>query len=199
MNFLAHLFLADPDPGGLIGSILPDLVRGAMHTDLDPDISAAADLHRRIDRFTDAHPLVARSKQRLFDQHGRYTGILIDIHYDHCLASDFSRLAGRSLPDFTRRVYDVFSEHADRMPESMRLPVAHMIEHDWLGSYAKMNGVELALRGLSARLSDRFGRDIELTPAVADLRRLADPLRRDFDAFFPELCRHVAMCRAEGL
>ncbi len=187
MNFLAHLFLADRDPGGLIGALLPDLVRGRAGAGLDGDIAAGVALHRWVDRFTDMHPAVAASKRRLGEAHRRYAGIIVDIHYDHCLASDFERYADETLDGFVSGMYGELAAHAGRMPESMRAVVEWMIEQDWLRAYATLEGVAVILGQLSGRLSERFGRAVDLTSAVGELRREAGVLRGDFEGFFPAL------------
>jgi acyl carrier protein phosphodiesterase len=206
LNFLAHLHLCDATPGStpeaLIGSIMPDLVRGKLPSTLPAAVLAAAHQHRKIDAFTDTHPIVARSKQRLFaipGSHARYTGILIDIFYDHFLASDWPRWSDEPRPAFIARVHDAFRLRAHLMPDAMRYPIDRMIEQDWLASYATMDGIELALTRLSARLTQRFEREVHLETAIPDLRAHESALRDDFNTFFPALKRYASLHSAGPL
>lgn len=78
MNYLAHLYLVDDDPESLVGSLMGDFVKGGVNPARPPTIRHAILQHRRIDSFTDAHPLVKRSKQCIHPEFRRYAGILVD-------------------------------------------------------------------------------------------------------------------------
>lgn len=195
MNFLAHLYLSEPDPRALIGNILPDLVRvpgrGRVPAGLDPVVLEGVQNHRRVDAFTDTHPLFARSRARLSPRHGRFSGILVDMLYDHFLARDWPRHHPQPLPQFSRHVHDVLDRHRHAMPPAMSEIVDVMARQDWLCSYATTRGLEVALRRMSRRFSQRFGREIRLETVIDDLPALDDALYEDFTAFFPELVRYV--------
>jgi acyl carrier protein phosphodiesterase len=190
MNFLAHLYLADDCPEALIGSIMPDLARraGAAGTAALPAATRRAiDQHRAVDAFTDSHAVVHRSKARIRARHGIYSGILIDVFYDHILAGAWERYATESLPVFIGRVHEAFRSHAHLMPEAMRYPVDRLIAQDWLSSYATAEGMTLALTRLSQRLAQRFEREVHLEAAVVDMVAQGRELAGDFHEFFPEL------------
>lgn len=70
VNFLAHLYLAEPTPASWIGNLLPDLTTGPTDPDLHPDVIAGAANHRRVDAYTDTHPVFARTRARFRDKHG---------------------------------------------------------------------------------------------------------------------------------
>jgi acyl carrier protein phosphodiesterase len=199
LNFLAHLYLCDGAPQSLIGSIMPDLIRGKLPPELPPPVLAAAHQHRKIDAFTDTHPIVARSKHRFAATQGRYSGILVDVFYDHFLASDWPRWSTEPLDAFIQRVHAAFRTHQHLMPDTMRYPINRMIEQDWLASYATIEGIELALTRLSARLSQRFEREVHLETAIPDLRHHDAALRDDFNAFFPHLKRYASLHSAGPL
>ena len=75
MNYLAHLFLAGNRPESVIGSLMGDFVKGRVDPTRPPALRHAILQHRRIDSFTDAHPLVKQSKQRINPEFRRYAGI----------------------------------------------------------------------------------------------------------------------------
>lgn len=191
MNFLAHLFLSKRTPAWLVGSIMPDIVRGGAPRRTSGEVRRGVQRHWRIDAFTDTHPTAGRSRHRLRKHHGRFAGLLVDILYDHFLATDFERYSPQSLDDFTDEVYGMLAGHGELVPPAMREAVGLMIEHDWLRAYGTMGGVDTALHSMSRRLTTRFKRPVDLTTAMEDLAEQDADLRADFHAFFPELIAHV--------
>lgn len=100
MNYLANLLLSDESTSILVGNFIGDLVRGNQFSTLDPAIQRGILLHRAIDRFTDTHPVVRRSKQRAQTVTGRYASVVIDVFYDHFLARDWAFHHAMSLPEY---------------------------------------------------------------------------------------------------
>ncbi|HEY3430492.1 MAG TPA: DUF479 domain-containing protein, partial [Cyclobacteriaceae bacterium] len=66
MNFLAHLYLSGTHQKVMVGNFIGDFVKGrnALET-FEPEIVKGIELHRGIDEFTDSHPIVTESKNRL--------------------------------------------------------------------------------------------------------------------------------------
>ncbi|WP_256809478.1 ACP phosphodiesterase [Pseudomonas siliginis] len=182
MNYLAHLHLGGQRPGQLLGSLYGDFVKGRLQGQFDPEVEAAIALHRRIDVFTDRHPLVDTALGRFSETRRRYAGIVLDVFFDHCLARDWTLYADRPLEQFTADVYQVLSRER-QLPERLAKIAPHMVANDWLGSYREFEVLEQVLRGISRRLT----RPEELAGAMAELRRLYEPLSEDFSLFYPQL------------
>ena len=182
MNYLAHLHLGGQRPGQLLGSLYGDFVKGRLQGQFDPEVEAAIALHRRIDVFTDRHPLVDIALGRFTETRRRYAGIVLDVFFDHCLARDWRLYADQSLEQFTADVYRVLSRER-QLPERLAKIAPHMVANDWLGSYREFAVLEQVLRGISRRLT----RPEELAGAMAELRRLYEPLSEDFSLFYPQL------------
>ena len=187
MTFLAHLYLADDTTYARIGALLPDLVRGPLPDDLHPDIMASVQLHRRIDVLTDTHPIVACSLSRLTRLQRRYHGIIIDMFYDHILARDWSRYHSQNLRLFIDQVYSDLHRNELLMPKAMRPSIQRMLLNDWLGSYSTIQGMIDILEMMSTHMTQRLGRDIQMTSAIDDLVEPDQLLTADFKAFFPAL------------
>ena len=100
MNYLAHLHLGGQRPEELLGSLYGDFVKGRLQGQYSPAIESAIQLHRSIDVFTDAHPLVDQSLSRFTQTRRRYAGIVLDVFFDHCLARDWARYADQPLERF---------------------------------------------------------------------------------------------------
>ena len=182
MNSLAHLHLGGAGPSQLLGSLYGDFVKGRLDGRFGVEIETAIRLHRRIDAFTDRHPLVERARARFPVERRRTSGILLDLFFDHCLARDWDDYGDEPLAAFTGRVYRVLAAQAE-LPERLAHIAPRMAAQDWLGSYRNFAVLEQVLWGMSRRLS----RAHLLDGALAELERLYEPLSEDFRAFYPQL------------
>ena len=189
MNFLAHAYLSPPEPGVLVGNMVADFVKGRVRHTLPADLQQGIRLHRRIDAFTDLHPLVLRCVELLANRWGRYATILVDIFFDHCLAADNGPATRHSrCPEFVQRGLPSPAGLPALLPARRRLAVHAMTADDWLNSYASST----ALRWPSPRLSRRLRHDIELAPAVDDFAARRGDFDAAFAAFFPQLIAHAS-------
>nr|BFD40120.1 ACP phosphodiesterase [Pseudomonas sp. FFPRI_1] len=159
-----------------------DFVKGRLQGQFAPEVEAAIQLHRRIDTYTDSHPLVSAALSRFSLTRRRYAGIVIDVFFDHCLARDWAQYADRPLQQFTADVYRVLAAEP-QLPGRLAQIAPYMAADDWLGSYRDFEVLEQVLRGIARRLS----RPEELTAAMIELERLYQPLSEDFRAFYPQL------------
>ena len=92
MNYLAHLYLAGPEPEARLGALLGDFVFGqAALADWGALERREIVIHRRVDRYTDEHPQVVAARRLFAHGRQRYAGIALDVYYDHCLARDWAR------------------------------------------------------------------------------------------------------------
>jgi acyl carrier protein phosphodiesterase len=182
VNYLAHLHLGGPAPAQLLGSLYGDFVKGSLRGQFPLEIERAIRLHRRIDVFTDSHPLVQQAKARFPLERRRYAGILLDVFFDHCLALNWPQFAEQPLPDFTRRVYQVLADEP-QLPERLARIAPYMAAQDWLGSYREFAVLERVVFGLQRRLSRPQGLD----GSMAELQALYQPLSDDFLQFYPQL------------
>ena len=190
MNYLAHLHLGGDQPAQLLGSLYGDFVKGWLSGQWPPEIEAAIGLHRRIDAFTDSHPLLAASRARFPLTRRRYAGILLDVFFDHCLARHWQDYAAEPLAQFSGRVYQVLLQEP-QLPERLARIAPRMAEQDWLGSYRDFAVLQQVLVGMQRRLSRPQGLD----GALEELERLYDPLLADFREFYPQLQAFAAARR----
>jgi acyl carrier protein phosphodiesterase len=191
MNYLAHALLSHATPELLIGGILGDFVKGTVTDQYPPEVRAGILLHRAIDRYTDAHPLVHASRARISPDRRRFAAVLVDVFYDHFLARHWSRYSEQPLAEFTRQVYSTLTPHAAGFPERLQRILPHMATNDWLASYARPEAIDAALHGIARRLA-RFPRAAVLRDGVQELTQNRAALENDFLAFFPELRRYAA-------
>jgi acyl carrier protein phosphodiesterase len=185
MNYLAHLLLADSSAESLIGNLAGDFVKGRINDELPPGIAEGIRHHRRVDAFTDSHPSVAAFRRILIPQHGHYSRVIADVFFDHFLAIDFTRYSSEDLESFLTRVYATIDPHIDELPGNLRAVYPRMRDEEWLPSYRSIDGIGMALFGISRRLSRRP----ELATATHFLidPRTRPELERLFHEFFPDV------------
>ena len=183
MNYLAHLYLSDSDADSRVGSLMGDFVKGRVGDDFKPSVREGILLHRKVDSFTDAHPFIRQSKARISPGFRRYAGILVDIFYDHFLATRWHQWSDVSLDEFAGEIYGMLRERQDTFPESMQRSMRYMVSRRLLQSYREIGGVHDALRGIETRLK----RPSRLGESVRELEQNYTALRSDFEQFFPLL------------
>jgi acyl carrier protein phosphodiesterase len=185
MNYLAHLFLSEPTEDAWLGSLMGDFVKGPLDGRYGIKVTRAIALHRRIDTFTDAHPLVLRSKARVSADRRRYAGIMIDMFYDHFLARHWQDYHHEPLDTFTARFYELLLRNHPLLPARLQHVAPFMAQHDWLGSYAELDNVRIALD----RMGKRLKRENHLLGSADELLDNYDALETDFRDFLPEVSR----------
>ncbi|NHZ93007.1 DUF479 domain-containing protein [Massilia sp. CCM 8733] len=194
MNYLAHIYLARYSDEAMLGALLGDFVKPSADGQFSAVTQAEILIHRKVDTFTDSHPVVLAAKS-LFDGPGRrYSGILLDVFYDHVLAQQWARYSEVPLADFIAGFYGTLRRQAAVLPPKLAELAPHMIEQDWLGSYQSYAGVDRAVRRISTRLSKNG--DL-MRAALDDLERHAAAIAGGFDVFFPELFTFVESQRHE--
>ena len=187
MNWLAHVFLSEPSPQFRIGNLLPDLVGPAALAGLSAEFLRGVHQHRRIDAFTDAHPIVRRSIARVGPEFRRFGGIFVDIFYDHFLSREWPAFSRTSLPAFTREIYDSFETHRHHIPTEAHVPLQRMKTENWLCAYGDLHGVATTL----GRIGLRLRRPMPLAVGAAILEADYAGFHADFTEFFPELMSHT--------
>ena len=190
MNFLAHIYLSGDDDDIKIGNFVGDFVKGrlnkltnAQYTEM---VIKGMALHREIDFFTDNHPVVRQSIDRLQPKYHKFSGIVVDMFYDHILAKNFNQYSEISLEKYAQNFYNLLAERKAEIPEPMERMVKSMVSRNWFVGYNTCEGIEWALTGISKRLSFVSG----IENATEELRKDYDLYEMEFQAFFPEIIRH---------
>lgn len=183
MNFLAHLFLSGSDPMVRIGNFIGDHVKGRMHQNYAPGIQKGILLHRKIDRFTDVHPLVKQSAARLSAKYGRYSGIVMDVFYDFFLANNWSLYTDEPLHQYVSGVHRLLMVNYFKLPAEVKRILPFMVKSRRLESYATYQGIERSLSIMSnySSLPD------QTQWAMVQLRHHHDLFNEEFLLFFDEL------------
>jgi acyl carrier protein phosphodiesterase len=191
MNWLAHILLSETNVENRLGNLLGDLVKGKDLDGLNCNLRRGVDRHYAIDKFTDRHPIVKISKQRIDREYSKFAGILIDVFYDHLLAKNWALYSDTKLAEFTAEIYASFQDYPGTIPIFAKEIIGYMIDGDWLTSYQHLSGVENALDRLDYRIRARMGDRIKLVAAMPILERESIDIEADFKSFFPALQQHI--------
>lgn len=187
MNYLAHFYLSGGSEGAVIGNFIADFVKGKKYLDYPSDISKGILQHREIDRYTDSHPLVQETKNRLYPAYRKYAAVVADIYYDHILAANWQEHSGTELKNYAENIYGILTKNYAQLPASAQYTLKYMVQHNWLLSYATFQGIERTLYGLSRRTS--FPSNIE--KSGVELKRDYALIKQEFDSFLPDIQQHL--------
>ncbi len=151
MNFLSHAFLAGENPALIIGGVAGDWIKGHLPGALPADLAQGATLHRAIDTYSESSAGFRRSRTRVSAGRRRYAGVLVDMFYDHLMARHWESLHHQPLNEYCERVYGLIRERLHELPADSHLAMDYMAREDWLGSYARIEGIAAVLVRMSRR------------------------------------------------
>lgn len=188
MNYLAHAFLSEKNNDeSIIGNLLGDFVKGNPEQHYSGDILKWIKIHRKIDYFTDVHSMFRSSKRLISHNRRRFSGIIIDICFDHFLANNWRQFSDEDLPVFVQRVYSILESNKLMLPERLKTILPRLITEDWFTSYKSLDGVGSVLN----RISKRLKRENTLAGSVEEIIENYEQLEANFFRFFPELIGFV--------
>lgn len=184
MNFLAHAYLSFNDPPILAGNLFSDFVKGKKKFDYPLSVQKGIQLHRRIDEFTDDH-LTTRELKLIFKpSYGLYASPLMDVVYDHFLATDHTIFpTADALYDFSQKVYVGLDQNEHLFPEKFARMYPYMKSQNWLFHYRSLEGLRSSLGGLMRRAKYIT----EIDTAYVLFTENYQKLKAGFGEFFPQL------------
>lgn len=186
MNHLAHLFLSQSDINLMIGNFIADHVKGKQINSFSKEIVRGIKMHREIDAFTDHHPTVKQSKERLYPKYHKYSSVIVDMFYDHILARNWDTYSPISLKSFASSSYQILNAQSELFPEHSKRFLHYMSKYDWLTDYVTLEGISKALNGLAQRANF----DSKMDQSPIDLKRDYKEYEAEFKVFFPLLFEH---------
>jgi acyl carrier protein phosphodiesterase len=186
MNFLAHIYLSGDNDLLKIGNFMADGIRGNDYLNFPEEIKKGILLHRHIDTFTDAHPIYRKSKHRLHEKYGHYSGVIMDILYDHFLAKNWANYSDEKLEHFAEKFYQSLQKNHSLLTEKTKGMLPYMIARNWLVSYATIAGIEMILFQMDYRTKHRA----HMQEAVKELQDFYLDFETEFTTFFEELRHH---------
>jgi acyl carrier protein phosphodiesterase len=194
VNLLAHAYLSGTREEVLVGNLVGDFYKG--HGFLKHDnylFKEGILLHRFIDDFTDKHPRTHFCKKLLWNKYRHYSGVLVDIFYDHFLAKNWKDYSSITLNEFTQKTYAILSKHSVLIPEKAAYMIDHMTTNNWFESYQSMEGIQKTLHGMSRRTKYVSGMEL----ASQDLYLMHDEFEKQFKSFFPDIAAECHKIRSK--
>lgn len=177
-----------------LGGMLGDFARGPVARDWPADIAQGIALHRAIDSFTDQHAAVLDAKA-LFDKpFRRYSGILLDVWFDHLLARRFEQFAAQPLDTFSRDLNALLATHAADLPPALQRFAIYMQRHGLPAAYADRGTLAAVLAGIGSRLRHAN----PLADGLAAIGAHEFALDEAFAGFFPDLVQFAHEWRAKA-
>lgn len=194
MNYLAHIYLSGDDTLVTLGNFMADGIKGKQYKEFLPQLQKGILLHRGIDTFTDSHPIVKQSTKRLHSKYSHYSGVIVDILYDHFLAKNWRIYSDEPLAAYIEKFYDSLDENYELLTPGIQRMIPHMIADNWLLSYSEISGIGTVLYNMNRRTRNISGMD----RAVEDLQLHYHDFENEFTRFFEEL-RHFCVLKREEL
>lgn len=187
MNFLAHLYLSGENEELLIGNFVADFIRNRDVANYSEGIQKGIILHRKIDFYTDNHPVVRQGTQRLRMNHGKYAPVILDVLFDYLLANNWEKYSNEPIADYTKKVYAILAKNQAILPPKIGNRLPEMIADNWLVKYGWDDG----LRYVFERMKRRVSLPHLLDNAVESMKADYDLFEQEFNAFFPEVIAYV--------
>ena len=182
MNFLAHSYLSFSEEQ-LVGNMIADFVKNRDVARLPESIQKGIKLHRAIDTFTDAHPLIHEAKAPFRPLVRLYSGAFVDVAFDYFLANDTAENSQCEWQEHSQRVYAVLRRYEEFLPEVFKKVLDKMQQDDWLYNYRNEWGIEYSFRNVVNK-AQFLDKTINVFPAFLANK---DFLREKYEIFFPEI------------
>ena len=176
-----------------IGNFMADGIKGKKYLKYSDEIQKGILLHRWIDTYTDSHPIVKKSTKRLHKKYGHYSGVIVDILYDHFLAKNWSHYHDTPLDQYVLDFYKLLQDNHGLLTGRIQQMMIPMMEQNWLLSYANLAGIRTVLYNMNIRTKRRVAMD----KAIEDLEEHYDSFEDEFTRFFEELRTFVNVKQKE--
>jgi acyl carrier protein phosphodiesterase len=187
MNFLAHLYLSGDSDELRLGNFIGDFVKGNKYLDYAPKVATGIQMHRSIDYFTDNHPDVKFCMLLLKPGYGRHSGVIVDIFFDHFLASNWSDYSAVTLRQFAREAHGLLIRNFFVLPMRVKQFLPFLIRHKRLESYARIENIFHVLEIMSNHTSLPSNSEY----AIKLLNEEYGQFEAYFRRFFTELVEYV--------
>ncbi|WP_456314418.1 acyl carrier protein phosphodiesterase [Pseudomonas shirazensis] len=187
MNFLAHIYLSGDNDLIKIGNFMADGIRGKQFEHFPEDVQKGIILHRAIDTYTDSHDIFRQSTRRLHERYHHYSGVIVDIVYDHFLAKNWTLYSDEKLEDFINRFYNSLHGNYGILSEKTKNIMPYMIEQNWLLSYRTVEGIHQILKQMDRRSKN----ESKMQFANEELVEFYSEFEHEFTTFFEDLREHA--------
>jgi acyl carrier protein phosphodiesterase len=156
MNFLAHVQLSHCIAPVITGNLVADSYKGSKHLDLGHGIHHGVILHRKIDSFTDNNQGVLAMKRLLAAYFGRYSGVALDVYFDHFLSKHWLQFNKLGLNEEIELIHADLIEFFGAINHESKQFLERLIQYGWLKAYLELPNLER----IFIQMSHRFKVDV---------------------------------------
>lgn len=195
MNFLAHIYLSGDNDEIRLGNFIADAIKGKKYINYQPYIQVGIRLHREIDTFTDSHSVFRKSTKRLHKRYSHFSGVIVDIFYDHFLAKNWLNYSSVPLDIFADDFYRLLHDHREMLPNRILKLMPYLIGDNWLLNYATFDGIKSVLNGMNRRTQNKG----KIDSAGFELKQFYSEFEREFSTFFEDIILFSAEKRKQLL
>ncbi len=183
MNYLAHIFLSGKDPEVKLGNFIGDYVKGKQFLKYPEKVQKGILLHRKIDEFTDKHPLVKESMKIFRPKYRLYSGVVVDVVYDYILARNWHKYSDQTLRSYVSDTHKLFIRKYFSLPKGVKQFLPYLIRSRRLENYKHLAGLRKTLYIMSTHTSLPDYSNW----AANEVKENIDLLESHFMPFFEEL------------
>lgn len=187
MNYLAHAYLSPPDPYMLLGNLWGDLLKPRDYNMLPGAMQHGIQLHKHIDKFTDAHGAVSEMVHLIRPFQGKYTPVVTDVLMDYMLSLHWPKYHTDTIEVFCDEKYTIVEAHLELLPDRLHPRILRMLGDRWLESCKNRTRMQRTFQMLSHRAS--FQNNIASALEVYD--EYDRQLNELFLAFFEDLREEI--------
>lgn len=162
---------------------MADGIRGKQFQHFPEDVQKGILLHRFIDTYTDSHDTFRQSTKRLHEKYHHYSGVIVDIMYDHFLAKNWEKYSDEKLDHFINRFYKSLHENYPILTEKTQNLMPTMIRENWLWSYQTIDGIQHILTQMDRRSKNQS----KMQFASQELKEFYPEFEHEFDLFFKDV------------
>ncbi len=171
----------------MLGNFIADAIKGKTINNYSSPVKAGIKLHREIDNFTDSNEIVRLSKNRLNRKYRKYSGVIVDMYYDHFLAANWKDFSSEELVIYSNKKYDILLKYYSILPSKTKRILPFMIIYNWLASYAKLERLQKSFEGMAKRTPF----ESHMEHAVEDLKKDYKLYEAEFKEFMPMIIKYV--------
>lgn len=177
----------------MFGNFIGDGVKGSDLQKFPDEIARGVRFHRFIDTYTDTHAEVSEIKKRFYPTQAKFSGVVVDVLFDHMLALKWEEYHETSLGQFAEDCHRVIDRFAQHLPFRSERFYHYMVAESILSNYAKEQGISKVFQGMDGRT----GYVSNMSSAMQDAREHWDELSASFDRFFPDLIKACSTWKTE--
>lgn len=149
-----------------LGNLVADRIKGKKYKNYPLIIQKGILLHRKIDDYTDKHPIVKKASNLLFPKYRHFSKVIIDMYFDHFLAKNWSDFHPIPLVEFTTTYYQFILNEKHIFPNNIQFFLQKLIDHDWLMKYTEFDDLKSILWMMEQRIPYRS----KISESVDDLK-----------------------------